>query len=326
MQETGWFIFQNYVWNPVLSTVVSFFLGLLFPVVYKKIRKYVQNIRERNANEVTIAGEWNSFFCEEKKLKSEKVTLKQEGRIVTGTILLGTRSYKFSGKFQNLVLMGTYEGKNERGTIVLRYISGQLLSGYCTFVYKHKQVYNSPYVLSLASVHRTEKGTYQFCNGCVGKFDCCCNCSKIDMPILLPNEVEEIGRRTRKRADAFAVKMTNNIYQMRRVDNDETKGCIFFQNNRCSIYEYRPVDCRMFPFDFKEIGGEYWVIYYNEVCNALPTEEDEILMCAHNMRPLLELILPYMSECSDATLSQRLMKQPFVKLFPVSRIRDDNTQ
>lgn len=94
--------------------------------------------------------------------------------------------------------------KDERGTIVLRYINEKMLSGYCTIVYKNKQVYNSPYVLTLSSEHKVNKGTYQFCNGCIGKFNCCCNCEEIDMPILLPSEADTISRITKRSINSFA--------------------------------------------------------------------------------------------------------------------------
>lgn len=96
-----------------------------------------------------------------------------------------------------------------------------------------------------------------------------------------------------------------------------------FSNSKCSIYANRPIDCRMFPFDFKEIEGEYCVIYYNKVCQAIPSNKDEIEMCAHNMRPLLNIVLPYMSECSDPIFSKRLLEQEYIKLFPINKIIDD---
>ena len=79
----------------------------------------------------------------------------------------------------------------------------------------------------------------------------------------------------------------------------------------------------LFPFDFKEFDGEYWVIYYDQVCNSIPTDVDEIKMCAHSMRPLLELTEPYLSECSNPVFSKRLISQHYIKLFPISKIRDD---
>lgn len=322
-------IFLDFIFSPVVSAIIGAILGFFVPKGINKIVNYIKKKIDQSVDEINIAGLWNSFFGEEKNLQSETVKLEQTGRNVIGTMEMNNRVYNFQGLFKNQILVGTYESKStkkdERGTIVLRYINENLLSGYCTFIYKNKQVYNSPYVLTLASEHKVKNGTYQFCNGCIGKFNCCCNCSEIDMPILLPFEVEKLSRITKRSIDTFANKTTNNLYQVKRVDDDENRECIFFQNNRCSIYENRPIDCRLFPFDFKEIDGDYWVIYYNKVCQAVPSNKDEIDLCAHNMRPLLEILLPYLSECSNPIFSKRLVNQEYIKLFPVNKIRDDNT-
>ncbi len=318
--------FQNYVWVPIVSTVIGAILGLLVPQMVKKAKQAIN----KNVDEISIAGDWNSFFHEEKVLQTEKVHLEQLGREIIGTIKMGDREYHFNGQFKNRILLGTYESKNsrkdERGTIVLRYINEKILSGYCTFIYKNQQVYNSSYVLTLESNHKVDKGTYQFCNACVGRFDCCCNCEDIDMPILLPFEVDEIARITRKNAVNFAEKKSNNLYQMKRANKDEngnTSGpCCFFVNNKCSIYENRPLDCRLFPFDFKEIDGEYSVIYYNNVCKAIPTNTEEINICSHNIRPILDIILPYMSECSNPIFCEKLKSQEYIKLFSINNILD----
>lgn len=324
----GWiYVFQNFIWIPIISAVIGGILSISIPYLWK----IWQNKRKLNIDskidEFSISGDWNSVFIEGKDIQTEQIKIEQTGRMVKATMKMGNRTYDFHGEFKNLILVGSYESKSrkkdERGTIVLRYINENLLSGYCTFVYKNRQVYNSPYVLASTSHHRVDKGTFQFCNGCVGRFDCCCNCETIDMPILLPFEAKNISSITKKSIDTFAKKMTNNLYQMKRVNDDPLRECIFFQNNKCSIYSNRPVDCRMFPFDFKEIEGEYWVIYYNKACNAIPVDRDEIEACGYNIRPLLEIVMPYMSECSDPILSERLSKQEYIKLFSVNQLRDD---
>lgn len=317
------FVFQNYVWVPVISAIVGGIISLIVPKVLNAMNKAREKKINSSVSEINIAGEWSSFFHEEDVIQTEKVVLFQQGHVITGKIHMKNSEYIFQGEFKNHILIGSYESNNtrkfERGIIAVRRINENLLSGYCTFVYKDKQIYNSPYILTLSSSHDVKKGTYAFCNSCVGKFDCCCNCNEIDMPILLPAEVSKISRISRRRVEDFAVKLTNNLYQMRRENDDEKKGCVFFQNNKCSIYENRPIDCRLFPFDFKEIDGEYWLIYYNDVkvCKAIPTEQEAIECCAHNIRPLVDILLPYMSECSDPVFCKRLEKQSYIKLFTV---------
>ncbi len=320
-------ILENYFILPIIGAIFGVILGAIAPVIWKKLSKIRQKSLDKKTPEINISGDWTSIFLEETSIYNESIKIVQVGRDISATIQLGNRSYVLSGKMKNQIMIGTYESKNkrkdERGSIVLRLINENLLSGYCTFVYKNKQVYSSPYILVSTSLHKPDKGTYPFCNSCVGKFDCCCNCDSIDMPILLPFEVQKISIATKKNEAEFAKKLSSNLYQMKRTDDSEDKGCIFFQNNKCSIYEHRPIDCRLFPFDFKEINGEYWVVYYNKICNAIPRDEDEIKLCGHCLRPLLELISPYLSECSNPVFSTRLSTQPYKKLFPISKVKDD---
>lgn len=313
--------------DTIISGVLGAVLGWGVPRLFQKLKIRREAQLDKKVPELNISGDWTSIFLEETDILNESVNIEQIGRKITATLKLLKRTYEFNGEFKNQILVGSYVSKerrkDERGTIVLRLINENLLSGYCTFIYKNKQVYNSPYVLVSNSSHKPDKGTYHFCNSCVGKFDCCCNCESIDAPILLPFEAEKISVSCRKEINDFAEKLTANLYQMRRDDNDDQKGCIFFQNSMCTIYNNRPLDCRLFPFDFKEIDGKYWVVYYHQICSAIPKDVNEIKMCAHAMRPLLELASPYLSECSNPVFSKRLASQPYKKLFPIGQIMND---
>jgi Fe-S-cluster containining protein len=45
---------------------------------------------------------------------------------------------------------------------------------------------------------------------------------------------------------------------------ENSNGCKYAVNNRCQIYEKRPLDCRLFPLDLVEEDSEYWwVIFKN---------------------------------------------------------------
>lgn len=317
---------MDIIWSflrDIFNSMFSFLLELFKPKFSKKMHDKRNRKNEKRVAEVPIAGEWKSVFQEEQRIKSEKVILKQDGREITGTMEVDNRSYTFKGTFKNQVLIGTYESVRyyERGSIVLRYICEGLLSGYCTFVCNNNQVYNSSYVLLDSSHHDLNNGTFNFCNKCINKQGCCCNHPHIDMPTLLNNEAQSISRKTKRKIEKFANKITDNVYQMRRMTNNESEGCIFYYNNECSIYEDRPIDCRLFPFDFKEIDGIYWLIYYTDFCH-LP-DENEIKKCAHSIRPYLDILLPYLSEASNSIFTERLSEYSFNKLYTIDQIRDD---
>ena len=329
MKEGFLYVFQNFVYVPIVSAIIGSVFTIIVPKVGSKIWENIKKRIDKKADIIDISGKWSSFFHEGDNIQSENIELNQNGQVISGEISLGKRKYLLQGNFKNQILIGTYisnnRRKDERGTIILRRINENLLSGFCTFVYKDKQVYSSPYVLTSQSVHDVRKGTYSFCNTCVGKFDCCCNCNTIDMPIVLPAEAQKIQSVSTIPIEQFAKKLTDNLYQMKRMDDNEEKGCVFFINNSCSIYKNRPIDCRLFPFDFKEIDGEYWLICYNDIdiCKALPRDEDEIKNYAHNIRPLVDMLLPYMSECSNPVFSKRLEKQHYIKLFTIKDLRED---
>ena len=89
-------------------------------------------------------------------------------------------------------------------------------------------------------------------------------CSDFASPMLFPTDLknlEKIG------------KLNNNFLQDLVVDNklikiikkkDNSNTCIFWDEEKklCSIYESRPYDCRMFPFDIDWVDNEYhWIVY-----------------------------------------------------------------
>ncbi|MDD5022795.1 MAG: YkgJ family cysteine cluster protein [Candidatus ainarchaeum sp.] len=41
------------------------------------------------------------------------------------------------------------------------------------------------------------------------------------------------------------------------LNRKRSEKCIFLENNKCSIYEYRPMACRLYPFELGVKGVEY---------------------------------------------------------------------
>lgn len=64
---------------------------------------------------------------------------------------------------------------------------------------------------------------------------------------------------------------------------------------KCKIYEDRPTDCRLFPFDIvlDKASGEYWVGYYTDICIKELPQREEIKKHLHILRPYLFLLYPY---------------------------------
>ena len=100
----------------------------------------------------------------------------------------------------------------------------------------------------------------RLCDSCKQK-SCCTDFAE---PILFPADLDKL-----KRID----RLDNNFIKDVRIENKSIKTikrkensniCVFWDEGKkqCSIYENRPFDCRMFPFDIDWVDNEYhWLIY-----------------------------------------------------------------
>jgi Fe-S-cluster containining protein len=95
------------------------------------------------------------------------------------------------------------------------------------------------------------------CDKC--KHSSCCN--NYVTPFLTTKEFEKINEAGHDNfADKVFIKNTKGYALKKKSDSEE---CVFWnKEGGCSIYQYRPFDCRLFPFDIYKIDGEYtWIVY-----------------------------------------------------------------
>ena len=98
------------------------------------------------------------------------------------------------------------------------------------------------------------------CESCTHK-SCCTDFAE---PLLFPSDIsklEQIGKFNSYFIDEMQID-GKSIKIIKRKDN--TNSCVFWDEKKkvCGIYENRPYDCRMFPFDIDLVDGEfYWIIY-----------------------------------------------------------------
>ena len=217
---------------------------------------------------VNLSGKWISSFIQNNKIYNEEVLFKQKDKKISATIKLNFEGeiceYKFNGTINKNLINGTYEYVNdcdvESGTISLKIINDNFLYGVTTYISTDKNnddVIQSPYAL----FRNTENnlGTFNLCHKCVNAKATCCSNPSVDSPMLIPNEAKEISKVTNKEIEEFAEnidfasihndKTLKNLYQMKRQDN--SSACHFYKNCKCSIYDIRPIDCRIFPYDIK---------------------------------------------------------------------------
>ncbi|MCV0409767.1 YkgJ family cysteine cluster protein [Nitrosopumilus sp.] len=113
-------------------------------------------------------------------------------------------------------------------------------------------------------------------NGLCEKCDHKSCCNDYVTPFLTPNEFQNIKKiKDEYFADKVLIKNIKGYALKKKKDTNE---CIFWNNAQgCTIYQTRPFDCKLFPFDIYKINGKYtWIVYScNE--NADWTWSEEIL-------------------------------------------------
>lgn len=98
------------------------------------------------------------------------------------------------------------------------------------------------------------------CGTCTGK-SCCTDFAE---PILFPTDLVKLDGIKKSSPDFIQeiVIKDKHIKTIKR--KKDSNSCIFFnqETNRCDIYQDRPFDCRMYPFDILWVdNGYHWIIY-----------------------------------------------------------------
>ena len=77
--------------------------------------------------------------------------------------------------------------------------------------------------------------------------------------LLLKSDAERIATSAKRQIDTFATQTTTKqpyVYEIRK--NAQNGKCIFLQQNRCMIYQDRPLICKFYPFELAtDIKGIY---------------------------------------------------------------------
>jgi len=87
-------------------------------------------------------------------------------------------------------------------------------------------------------------------------------CSDHLPPFVSIDEFKEIKTST-GRDDFVTTRVINNTIKNIMKTKDRTNECIFFDSEKgCTIYQSRPFDCKIFPFDIRKINGEFtWIVF-----------------------------------------------------------------
>lgn len=293
---------------------------------YKKTLSYDSNIK--------LQSEYTSVFAEKGSINNEIIEISNlgDGKVEGRVYLDKNNVYKLCGTFKNHILTGEFmsvgDYTDERGTINLKLISKDILSGFCSFSkisnVAYDQIRMSPYVWIAGKNNDLINGTYEFCTQCHKENKkCCCASPDIDMPVLLKNEAQKIQhinpRHFKIREFSHNVGRTP-IRQVNEIYDEERGNCCYFYNrdkNQCTIYNIRPTDCRLFPFDIKldPYTNEYWIGYYSDLCDRQLPDQEVMKQYAHILRPQLFLMFPYANTINDKNVCKHLCEASFEKLY-----------
>lgn len=267
---------------------------------------------------IDLSGKWISSFIQNNKIYNENVEFNQTDNKVTADIYLNYDEeickYKFTGVINKNVINGTYEqidnNNAESGTISLKIINENFLYGVSTYIsddINSDDIVQTPYALFRNTDNNL--GTFNLCRNCVEKKATCCSDPNVDSPMMLPHEAETIAKALKidkndfskvidfsKMYDDYTLK---TLYQLKRQNNSDS--CYFYKNNQCTIYDIRPIDCRIFPYDIKlEKDGNYYLVYYkSDKCQIINENLKDIKTVSYNTRLFLRLLLPYLREWGD---------------------------
>ncbi len=139
-----------------------------------------------------------------------------------------------------------------------------------------------------------KNGQPLICNYCVRKESCCTLESPIIPPFLTDYDVKAIKRNVPMEENLFMTKTSSPDGMVRSV-RFKNRKCIFFQKGRCQIYNWRPLDCRLFPVDVHfERGNFFWIVYdfcqlsENELGKLLSYARSEILPLFRDKQELMQ--------------------------------------
>ncbi len=130
--------------------------------------------------------------------------------------------------------------------------------------------------------------TFNFCDTCPKDLNCCTG-RYVDLPVLTPEDVSRISQNLNLPTSKFSFSGKNMLSSMKNIN----KKCYFYESGRCSIYEERPIDCKLFPFGIRlNEKDELLLVVYASAC---PTEVN-IKRYIDSAKKLVKEFYPYVEE------------------------------
>lgn len=116
---------------------------------------------------------------------------------------------------------------------------------------------------------------------------CATFCCKLEGPNLTERDVQRIkeaGYTTNNFLEPTAIRKDNSTLKAQcRLRKRDDGSCVFLRFNEkskiyeCSIYDARPVLCRIYPFDFERIDSNSFMLRFIPCCKGLNSPDGELV-------------------------------------------------
>jgi Fe-S-cluster containining protein len=114
------------------------------------------------------------------------------------------------------------------------------------------------------------------------KFECikcgiCCGDTKekIRHVLLLDLEVKEVSEKTSLEVTDFSFKIEEKKPYSFEMKKNENGKCLFLRDNSCTIYDFRPLICRFYPFELKfNIDQDRYLFEFTLECPGINSGQE----------------------------------------------------
>lgn len=144
-------------------------------------------------------------------------------------------------------------------------------------------------------------GTFLECTNCNTNPVCCSYFDEINPPCLNKEELEKIKKIIGK--DNFYNTLDQNLFTL-KTNGD---NCIFYNDNKCRIYDNRPTDCKLYPFDIMKIKQKYYLILYTLHC----INNEQFQNNNYNIDSLVNSIIPWIEDFTDERNFTKIKKKGY---------------
>lgn len=132
-------------------------------------------------------------------------------------------------------------------------------------------------------------GNFKPCTNCKINGECCQSFCEINSPCINDKELNKIKDIAKN--NNFFTKVDDNLFNLKTYNGE----CIFYKEGKCSIYQNRPTDCKLFPFDIIKKNSRYYLILYLLNCYDYGDIQKESI----NLDNLIDEIIPWIDNFTD---------------------------